>query len=186
MIQVPATIRDEISDVARRAQRSSAFVAHRALLAARDTTSAPPEGESVALLLATDEDDPIDLLRKLDAALQNNSLPAAWRASREKFFAWVAKLDAAREAERADDLDAALHDAAHASTSPARLTALAQNEYPRVRVLVARHPCTPPDVLAELRRDADRAVREAARAALLPVEPPAAKRLSPALPQSQS
>src|SRR5215217_1009791 len=98
-IRVPIGVRDEIMDVARRAQRSIAFVAQRALNAGKGAPPLPMESESVELVLATDEDDAADLARKLDAALQQNSLPEAWLASRARFLEWVAKLDAAQAAE---------------------------------------------------------------------------------------
>jgi hypothetical protein len=82
-------------------------------------------------------------------------------ATRARFAAWIAREQQAQEAERADDLDAGLRDAADPNAAPARLTALATSEYVRVRALVAAHPAAPPEALALLRDDKDRIVREA-------------------------
>src|SRR5262249_1239756 len=88
-------------------------------------------------------------------------LCAAWTATRGRFAAWIAREQEAQEAERADDLDAGLRDAADPKTPPARLKSLAQSEYVPLAALVARHPATAPEALALLRDDKDRVVRAA-------------------------
>jgi len=165
---VPAEVAREIADVARRTRRSVAFVVRRAI------GSGPPPGDAptgalVELALTTDDDDPANLPAKIKAAAGDRDLgaaiAAAWGATREKFLAWAAREAEAAQAERADDLDAALAEAAAPDTTPDRLAALSSSEYVRVRALVAAHPRTPPDLRARLAADKDRVVREAAAAA---------------------
>lgn len=159
-LEVPASVRDEIVAIAARAGRSTVFVAARALGAA-PSAPVPPAGPRVPLALAADEDDPPALLAKVTAA-GGEALAAAWLASRDRFLAWAAKAEAADHASRADDLDAALAEAAHPDTPAARLVELARSEYPRVRARVAGHAGVPAEVRARLARDRDRTVREAA------------------------
>jgi len=152
--------------VARRAQRSVAFVVHRTLLTGK--AAAPVTGPTAPLALTTDEDDPPSLSAKLHLAAAGRALDqalvASWPLAREKFQAWLARLEEASQAERADDLDRALAEAADRATAPARLAELAKSEYPKVRALVAAHPAAPPDALERLRADRERSVREAASA----------------------
>jgi hypothetical protein len=166
VLELPTAVRDEIVEVARRAQRSVAFVVHRALVAGKGV-GAPPDGPRAPLPLALDEDDPPSLPGKISAAAGarplDDAVAAAWSAARDKFQAWLKRADEASEAERADDLDTGLRDAAAPTTPAARLAALAKSEYVRVRALVAAHPSTPSAVRAELARDADRVVRAAVR-----------------------
>jgi len=159
-LEVPVGVRDEIVAIAARAGRSTVFVAARALSAA---PTAPPgaAGPMVPLALVPDEDDPPGLCAKV-LAQGGARLAAAWLASRERFLAWAARAEAADRASQADDLDAALTEAADPATGPARLATLARSEYPRVRARVAGHPEVPPEVRASLARDRDRTVREAA------------------------
>jgi hypothetical protein len=161
VLQLPQTIVEEIADIARRAQRSVAFVVVRAVAAAKDT---PPQKITIPtapLALTTDDEDPANLLKQLPGA---EAVAAAWPIAREKFLAWVRRLEEAAQAERADDLDAALAHAADANTPPARLAELARSEYPKVRALVAVHANTAADVRDKLKQDRERSVREAAGA----------------------
>lgn len=153
--------------MARRAQRSVAFVVHRALLVGKG--SAGVEGGPTApLLLATDDEDPPGLLGKLETASGGRPLEqavaAAWPVAREKFQAWLARLEEAAQAERADDLDSALAEAANSATGAQRLAELSKSEYPKIRALVAAHASTPKEVVAKLQNDRERSVREAASA----------------------
>ncbi len=159
-LEVPAAVRDELVAIAGKAGRSTVFVAARALSAAPAAPPAP-EGPTVSLALVPDEDDPPGQLAKV-LAQGGARLAAAWLASRERFLAWAAKAEAADRASQADDLDAALVEAADPATAPARLALLARSEYPRVRARVAAHPAAPAEVRAALARDRDRTVREAA------------------------
>jgi hypothetical protein len=165
-VQVPRSVADEIVDAAQRTHRSVAFIVRRALSAGLHAAETAEPGESAALVLTTDDDDPADTAAKIKAAAGERSLDeaiaAAWTATRARFHAWIAREEAAREAELADDLDLGLRDAAAPGTSAERLAQLARSEYPRVRALVAAHPSTPADSLAALRKDRDRTVREAA------------------------
>ena len=165
-LQLTKSLADEIADVARRAQRSVAFVVHRTLLTGKE--AAPVSGPTVPLALATDDEDPPSLLAKLHLAAAGRAveeaLVASWPLARDKFHAWLARLEQAAEAERADDLDAALLEAAAPATAPARLTELSKSEYPKVRALVAAHPSAPPDVIKKLEVDRERSVREIASA----------------------
>jgi hypothetical protein len=167
-VMVPADVAREIADVARRARRSVAFVVRRAI------GSGPPPGDTptgalVELALTTDDDDPTNLVAKIKAAAGERELGAAinaaWGATRARFLEWAAREEQAAQAERADDLDAALAEAAAPETSPDRLAALSSSEYVRVRALVAAHPRTPADVRARLAADRDRVVRAAVRPA---------------------
>jgi hypothetical protein len=159
-IELPSAIVDEITDAARRTHRSTAFIVARALAAGKGAPAVALDGPHGMLLLVSDEDDPPSALaaaRKASPA----ELAAAWTASRARFAAWIAREEEAQKAERADDLDAGLRDAAHPTASPARLIELAHSDYVRVRVLVARHPAAPAEALERLRADKDRVVRAA-------------------------
>jgi hypothetical protein len=160
-LQLPAALADEIRDVAARAQRSVAFVVVRAIAAAKAAPEAVISGPTTALVLATDEEDPPNLLKQAPSAA---ALAGAWPLARDKFFAWIRRLEEAAKAESADDLDAALAQAADPGTPIARLTELSKSEYPKVRALVARHANTPADVIAQLAKDREPYVREAASA----------------------
>jgi hypothetical protein len=193
-VDVPVVVRDEIEAAARRAQRSVAFIVARALAAGRadaknahaparnahgqtaknshpvDKKRTPPDeknahsnGELVALTLTLDEDDAPETAARLRAA-SGATVAAAWLETRARFAAWIARIESADAAERADDLDAALRDAAAPSTPAARLAELAGSDYPRVRALVAAHPSTAAATLALLACDRERTVRAAALA----------------------
>jgi hypothetical protein len=163
-LQLPPLIVDEIRDIARRAQRSVAFVVHRALLAAKDAPPAAKPSHAAPLPLSTDDEDPPNLLAKLPAAAAGRPLDeavlAAWPIAREKFQAWLTRLEEAAKAEQADDLDSALAEAANPATLPARLTELSRSEYPKVRALVAAHANAPADVLARLEKDREPYIRQ--------------------------
>ncbi len=174
-VELSAAACSEIADVARRTGRSVAFIARRAL-AAGDGDGKNPASTSVdkaqdkltrvKLVLTTGEDDPAGLHAKIRAAAGQvplgEALERAWARSRAKFFAWVAREEAAGAAEQADELDAGLRDAQSPSTGAARLAELAASAYPRVRHLAAQHPSLPADALAKLANDRERVVREAA------------------------
>jgi len=167
-ILVPRSVADEIADAAQRTHRSVAFIVRRALAAGLAAADSADAGETAELVITTDDDDPADTNAKIKAAAGERSLDVAiagaWTATRARFHAWIAREEAAREAELADDLDLGLRDAAASGTSAERLAQLAKSEYPKVRALVAAHASTPADALAALRKDRDRTVREAATA----------------------
>lgn len=159
-LTLPQRIADEIADAARRTHRSVAFIVARALAAAKDAPPVALDGPTVELALASDEDDPPSAQQRARKA-SGAEVAAAWTATRARFAAWIAREEEAQKAERADDLDAGLRDAADPQAAPERLVALARSEYVRVRALVAAHPAAPAEALAILREDKDRVVREA-------------------------
>lgn len=160
VVDLPPAIADEIVDAARKTHRSTVFIVARALAAGKDAPASPVEGSTVPLALTSDED---DSPRALTAVKQASpaAIAAAWKATRARFAAWIAREQEARTAERADDLDDGLRDAADPATPPPRLVELARSEYVRVRALVARHAHAPAEALSILRADKDRVVREA-------------------------
>ena len=165
MVQVPGDVADEIADAARRTHRSVGFIVRRALGAAA-SAQLVPAGDRAPLTIAVDEDDPADTLSKIKAFASSersldDAVTAAWTATRARFQAWIAREESAAQAERADDLDTALTDAAAATTPAARLTDLSKSEYPKVRALVAVHPSCPPEVLTKLAADKEPYVRDA-------------------------
>jgi hypothetical protein len=159
-ITVPRALADEIADAAAQTGRSVAFIVARALAAADGAAAVALDGALVPFVLTSDEDDPP---RAVAAARQASAaaVAAAWNATRARFAAWIAREQEAQRAERADDLDAGLRDAADAATPPERLAELAKSEYVRVRALVAGHPAAPREALALLAADRDRVVRTA-------------------------
>lgn len=156
----------EIARIAEGAGRSVAFVVERALAAAKLGPMIGGAPGEMALVLASDDEDPADLRARiakrarpvgsLDAAVE-----AAWHATRERFVAWVAREQEARKAEVADDLDRELVAARSPATSREQLTALGGSVYPRVRALVAVHAATDEATLARLARDREPYVRDA-------------------------
>lgn len=163
-VTLPQSIADEIRDAAARTHRSVSFIVARALAAGQGAPPVAPgptiDGATSELELVSDEDNPPSAQQRAKKA-SPAEVAAAWTATRARFAAWIAREEEAQQAERADDLDAGLRDAADAATPPARLLALAGSEYVRVRALVAAHPATPPEALVRLREDKDRVVREA-------------------------
>jgi hypothetical protein len=159
-IELPAALADEIATAARKTHRSVAFIVARALAAGKDATILPLVGDLTPLVLTSDEDDPPRALASVHKA-SSGAIAAAWTATRARFAAWIQREEEAQAAERAEDLDAGLRDAADATCAPARLVELARSEYVRVRALVARHPAAPAEALARLAADPDRVVREA-------------------------
>jgi hypothetical protein len=162
-LELPPAIGDEIRDVARRAQRSVAFVVQRTLVAGKDAPVTAVSGPTAPLALTTDDEDPPNLLTKLKAVTAAD-IVSAWPVAREKFHAWLKKLEDAAQAERADDLDAELAHASDPATLAPRLAELSKSEYPKVRALVAAHANVTPAVLELLAKDRERSVREAASA----------------------
>lgn len=164
IVEVQREVAEEIADAARRTQRSVAFIVRRALGAAPNAQNVP-SGEKAELALTTDEDDPADQLTKIKAHAKSRSLDdaiaAAWTETRARFHAWIAREEAAGQAERADDLDHSLRDAQDPKISIDRLIALASSEYPKVRALVAIHPACPADILTKLSTDKEPYVRDA-------------------------
>jgi hypothetical protein len=159
-LELPSAIADEIADAAAKTHRSLAFIVARTLAAGGNAAPVAIAGERVTLTLRADEDDPpsaVAAAKQASAA----AVVAAWTATRARFAAWIAREQAAQQAERADDLDAGLRDAADVRTPPPRLLQLAQSEYVRVRALVAGHPAAPPEALTLLGADRDRVVRQA-------------------------
>jgi len=160
VLQLPPAVAAEIADIARRAQRSVAFIVVRAVAAAK-CAPLPISGPTAPLTLDTDDEDPANLLKQPPSA---ESVAGAWPVSREKFLAWVRRLEEASQAERADDLDAALAQAADPKTPAEKLAVLAGSEYPKVRALVAAHANTAREVREKLKQDRERSVRESAGA----------------------
>jgi len=159
-LSLPQSVADEISSAARKTHRSVAFIVARALAAGKDATILPLVGEMTPLALTSDEDAPPRAVTAARSA-SAGAVAAAWTATRVRFAAWIAREVEAQAAERADDLDAGLRDAADRGCAPTRLGELATSVYVRVRALVAAHPATPADALARLANDPDRVVREA-------------------------
>ena len=165
-VWVSATTATEIVELASRVGRSVAFVVERALAAANLTSDAAGVEGDTPLSLAVDEDDPADLPARIARRARacggfEVAVEAAWQTTRARFWAWAAREEAARRAEAADDLDAALAAARSPSSSSAQLAVLAASAYPRVRALVAGHPATDGATLALLGGDRERCVREA-------------------------
>jgi hypothetical protein len=159
-IELPEAIANEIADAAVRTHRSTSFIIARALAAGKGAPAVTLAAPLKALPLTSDEDDPpsaISVAKKASAA----ELAAAWTATRARFAAWIAREEEAQKAERADDLDAGLRDAANPATPAARLVELARSEYGRVRPLLVANPAAPAEALAILAQDKDRVVREA-------------------------
>lgn len=161
-LMLPAEVAQEIAQVAASAQRSTAFITLRALLAA--PKDAVAEAGDTSFSLSLDEDDPTTTLTKIKATAGKRPLDqavaGAWTQTRSRFAKWLEKESAARQAEDAGDLDAALAEAQAAGTSADRLAALARSEYPRVRALVAAHGATPAETLSALAKDREPYVRE--------------------------
>ena len=173
-VTLPRSIANEIADVAQKTQRSIAFIVRRAFAAAASEKTQPLSDaaklaamppDPVPFAIETDEDDPPNTALKIREAAGKASLEdavtSAWLATRRRFLAWADKEQSAGAAERADDLDAGLRDAADPKTGKDRLVALSKSEYPKIRALVAAHPLTPPDVLATLASDKEPYVRDA-------------------------
>jgi hypothetical protein len=165
LVDLPAPLGDEIAAIARRTGRSVAFVARRALAAAKAPLPPPPAGARAPLALTLDEDDAPNTLAKLRAAAGKvplaDALAGAWLQTRARFEEWASREEAADAATNADDLDGALAAAAAPATGAAELATLAGSVYPRVRALVAAHPRTAAETLALLAGDRERVVREA-------------------------
>ncbi len=167
---LPPTVKRELVELAARAGRSTGFVARRALAAASSKLSnersfdISPARE--ALQLALDEDDDPKTLARVEALAKpiapdpGLALALAWMATRDEFHAWLQRHEAAEAAARADDLDAALAEAA-SSTDGARLAALAAHEYVQVRARVARNPATPVAALERLAAEREKTIRRA-------------------------
>lgn len=164
-VKLPVSTASELARVATSTQRSTAFIAQRALLAGAKSEETPPDEPKVTLLLQLDEDDPASLLAKIKSAAGKQSvdeaLAKAWAATRHRFTKFLEKETAARQAEAADDLDAGLAQAADPTSGADLLARLARSEYPRIRALVAAHPNTSADVCDTLARDREPYVREA-------------------------
>jgi hypothetical protein len=161
ILELPSLIANEIAETARRTNRSVAFIVARALVAGRGATVPMlPQGPRRELALTGDEDDAPSVLTKARSA-SPAQVVAAWSATRSRFMAWIEREMQAAQAERADDLDAGLRDAAAETTLPDRLAELAGSAYVRVRALVAAHPATAAATLTLLAKDGDRVVRDA-------------------------
>ncbi len=162
-LMLPAEVAQEIARVAASTQRSTAFITLRALVAA--PKDAVAEAGDTSFSLSLDDDDPATTLTKIKAVAGKRPLDqavaGAWAQTRSRFAKWLEKESAARQAEDASDLDAALAEAQAPGTSADRLAVLAGSEYPRVRALVAAHVGTPPTALASLAKDREPYVRDA-------------------------
>jgi len=159
-IDLPTAIADEIADAAANTHRSTAFILARALAAGKGAPAVPLAAPLKPLPITSDEDDPASALAAAKKATTAD-VAAAWTATRARFAAWIAREVEAQKAERADDLDAGLRDAADPKTPPARMAELARSEYVRVRTTLLGNPALAPEALAILAADKDRVVREA-------------------------
>ena len=159
-IELPSAIADEIADAAAKTHRSTAFILARALAAGKGAPAVAMSAPLKSLPLTSDEDDPPGALAAAKKASATD-VTAAWTATRARFAAWIAREEEAQKAERADDLDAGLRDAADPKTSPARMIELARSEYVRVRTTLLANAALSPEALAILATDKDRVVREA-------------------------
>ena len=163
-IKLPFEIAQELAKVAEATQRSTGFIALRALSAAPKAPAAAA-ALSVAFELTLDEDDAANTLTKITAASGDRSvdeaLAAAWVATRDRFSKFLSKETSARQAEQADELDESLREAEAPGTTAARLDELSSSAYPRVRALVAAHPNATAKSLALLSRDKEPYVRDA-------------------------
>lgn len=159
-LELPQAIADEIADAAQKTHRSTTFVVARALAAGKGAPAVPLSAPMAPLSLTSDEDDPPSALAAAKKAT-SAEVAAAWTATRARFAAWIAREQEAQKAERADDLDAGLRDAANPATPAPRLVELARSEYVRVRTLLVSNPALPAEALAVLAADKDRVVREA-------------------------
>ena len=159
-IALPPAITDEICDAARKTGRSTAFIVARAVTAGKGAPPVPMDGPHEPLFLESDDDDPPSALATARKATPAE-VAACWTATRARFAAWIAREVEAQKAERADDLDAGLRDAADPKTPPARMAELARSEYVRVRTTLLGNPALAPEALAILAADKDRVVREA-------------------------
>jgi hypothetical protein len=163
-IKLPSETAQELAKVAEATQRSTGFIALRALSAA-PKAPAVTVAKAVAFELTLDEDDAANTFAKITATSGDRSvdeaLAAAWVATRDRFSKFLSKETTAREAEQADELDDSLREAAAPSTTAARLDELSASAYPRVRALVAAHPNTTAKALAQLSRDKEPYVRDA-------------------------
>lgn len=163
-IKLPVEIAQEIARVAEATQRSTAFIALRALAAAPKATVGDG-AKTAAFELTLDEDDAANTLTKIASTSGERSvdeaLAAAWLATRDRFSKFLAVEASARESEQADELDGSLREAEALATKASRLATLSTSDYPRVRALVAAHPNTTAAVLAQLARDKEPYVRDA-------------------------
>jgi hypothetical protein len=159
-IDLPSAIADEIADAAHKTHRSTAFILARALAAGKGAPAVALAAPLKPLPLTSDEDDPASALAAAKKATTAD-VAAAWTATRARFAAWIAREVEAQKAERADDLDAGLRDAADPKTPPPRMIELARSEYVRVRTTLIANPAVSPEALAVLAADKDRVVREA-------------------------
>lgn len=163
-IKLPPHVANELEQVAAATQRSTAFIALRALLAGGKAPLTPAT-KVQTFTLQLDEDDAANTLTKLTQAAGergvDEALAAAWTATRDRFAKFLDKETSARQAEVADELDQSLAQAEAPDTSTQRLEELAASAYPRVRALVAAHPNTSEAALLRLSRDKEPYVRDA-------------------------
>lgn len=167
-IKLPPDVAAEITQVAERTQRSTAFIALRALLAGGKTAPVVATPNMLPFELRVDDDDPASTFAKIKAAAGplplDQALAGAWASTRQRFAQWLEQESTARQAEAADELDQGLAEATSTSTPAARLVILASSDYPRIRALVAAHANTPEAVVAKLAKDKEPYVREAVAA----------------------
>jgi hypothetical protein len=173
-VTLPRPIADEIAGVAKRTERSPAFIVRRAFAAAAQEKTQPltaaaslvtTPSDKVILSIDTDEDDPPNTAARIREAAGKASLEdaltSAWLSTRKRFLQWAEREESAGQAERADDLDTGLREAADPSTSQDRLVELSKSEYPKIRALVAAHASTPKEALERLAGDKEPYVRDA-------------------------
>jgi len=164
-LTLPSAIATQISDVAARTRRSTAFIVLRSLSGAPKDASATISAPTLALKLERDDDDPANIVSKIEAAAGSRDLAAAiagaWASNGTRFLKWAETEAAAQKAEEADDLDAELKTASDPATQTAALEKLAGSVFPRVRALVAAHKNTSATAIKLLERDRETYVRDA-------------------------
>jgi hypothetical protein len=162
---LPAQIANQIADVAARTRRSTAFIVLRSLSGAAKDATASIAAPTLPLKLERDDDDPANIVGKIQTACGNRELAAAiagaWTSNGARFLKWADTESAAQKAEEADDLDAELKAAHDPATSAATLDKLASSAFPRVRALVAAHKNSSGQAIKLLERDRETYVRDA-------------------------
>jgi hypothetical protein len=164
-LTLPSAVATQIADVAARTRRSTAFIVLRSLSGAARDASAPIAAPTLPLKIEKDDDDPANIVSKIQAAAGSRDLASAiagaWASNGARFLKWADTESAAQKAEEADDLDAELKAASLPTTPTAALDKLAASVFPRVRALVAAHKNASATAIKLLERDRETYVRDA-------------------------
>ncbi len=164
-LTLPASIATQIADVAARTRRSTAFIVLRSISGASKDVAASISAPTLPLELARDDDDPANIVSKIQTVCGKRELAAAitgaWMSNGARFLKWADTESSAQEAEAADDLDAELKAANDPTTDTATLDNLASSAFPRVRALVAAHKNSSEAAIKQLERDRETYVRDA-------------------------